>query len=69
MVGSELKFHVLQTITRIYRIPGSQPVYRVVLSCDHRRTVTCIQIDQEQLFVGKTVECIECGAAKDNPIS
>jgi hypothetical protein len=49
-----MKLHVLQTIKRIYRIPGGQPVYRLVLSCNHRRTVTRSQIDREQLFVRKT---------------
>ena len=44
-----------------YRIPGSQPAYRIVLGCKHRRDVTRIQIDRERLSVGKTVECVECG--------
>lgn len=56
-----MKLHVLQTINRIYRVPGSQPTYRVVLGCKHRRDVTRFQIDREQLFVGKIVECLECG--------
>ena len=56
-----VKLHVLQTIVRIYRIPGSQPAYRIVLGCKHRRDVTRIQIDRERLVVGKTVECVECG--------
>jgi hypothetical protein len=56
-----MKPHVLQAITRIYRIPGSQPVYRVVLHCNHRRTVTRLQIGREQLFIRKIVECPECG--------
>jgi hypothetical protein len=56
-----MKLHVLQTISRIYRVPGSQPVHRVVLGCNHRRTVTRIQIDREHLFIGKMVECVECG--------
>jgi hypothetical protein len=53
-----MELHVLQIIARFYRIPGSLPAYRVVLSCNHRRTVTHTQ--REQLFVGKMVECVEC---------
>jgi hypothetical protein len=46
-----MKLHVLQIITRIYHVSGEQSMYRVVLSCNHRRTVTRTQIDREQLVV------------------
>jgi hypothetical protein len=52
---------VLQIITRIYRLPGSQTAYRVVLACDHRLSVSGAEINLRQLFVGKAVECAECG--------
>jgi hypothetical protein len=43
----------IQQITSIYRVPGSQTTYSVVLACGHRHTVTQPQLDQQQLFVGK----------------
>jgi hypothetical protein len=52
---------IMQIITRIYRLPGAQAAYRVVLGCDHRRSVTGAELEREQLFVGKAVECRKCG--------
>jgi hypothetical protein len=52
---------IMQIITQIYRLPGAQAAYRVVLGCDHRRSVTDAELEREQLFVGKAVVCTECG--------
>jgi hypothetical protein len=61
-----MKIHVLQTITRIYRIPGSQPAYCVVLGYDQWRTVTRIQLDREQLSWAKRWNASSAGGRKIN---
>jgi hypothetical protein len=61
-----MKIHVLQTITPIYRIPGSQPAYCVVLGYDHGRTVTRIQLDREQLSWAKRWSASSAGRRKIN---
>ena len=58
---------IMQIITRIYRLPGAQAAYRVVLGCDHRLRVTGVELRREQLFVGKAVACPECGGANAQP--
>jgi hypothetical protein len=55
---------IMQVITSIYRLPGAQTTYRVVLGCDHRRSVTSVELRRQQLFVGKAVECAECSRSK-----
>ena len=52
---------IMQIITRIYRLPGAQAAYRVVLLCGHRRSVTAAELEREQLFIGKAMVCTECG--------
>jgi hypothetical protein len=52
---------IIQIITQIYRLPGSQTAYRVVLGCDHRPSVTGAELRRQHLFVGKAMECVECG--------
>ena len=48
-------------ITRMLRF-GTR--YSVTLACGHRRDVTRDGVDKEQLFIGKPVECQECGAER-----
>jgi hypothetical protein len=52
---------VMQIITGIYRLPGSQTAWRVVLACDHRRRVTGPELRQEHLLVGKAAVYAERG--------
>jgi hypothetical protein len=52
---------IMQIITQIYRLLGSQTAYRVVLGCEHRPSVTGAELKRQQLFVGKAVVCAECG--------
>jgi hypothetical protein len=56
---------VMQIITGIYRLPGSQTAWRVVLGCDHRLSVRGAELEQKQLFVGKAMVCGQCGREKD----
>ena len=50
------------TIQRIQHYTVSY--YTVTLACGHSRTVTKAQLAREQLFIGKTVVCGECGESK-----
>ena len=56
----------MQITTRIYRLPGSRTTYRVVLGCEHQRSVTSAELNREQLFVGKAMECMECGTKSES---
>ena len=57
---------IMQIITSICRLPGSRTAYRVVLGCEHRRSVTSMELNREQLFVGKAMECMECGTKSES---
>jgi hypothetical protein len=46
------------TITRIHR--WTVHSYGVTLACGHQRTVTKPDLEREQLFISKTVDCDEC---------
>jgi hypothetical protein len=63
--SAEVKPRIPQIITSIYRLPSRQTTYRVVLGCGHRYTVAQPQVDQQQLIVGKPVECGECAQQDD----
>jgi hypothetical protein len=60
-----MTLRILQIITRIDRLPGHQPLYRVELGCGHWRTVAPCALEHEQHQVGKAALCRECGEEKD----
>jgi hypothetical protein len=53
------KPRVIQSITRIYRLPGNQTAKP--LTCHHRRSVTRTELDREQLFSGKAMAAGSAG--------